>query len=213
MAMIRSSPFRPRLPSAPGATVIGIMGGSFDPPHAGHAHVIATARRAAGLDVVWVLVSPGNPLKTTQTPLITRLRAARSRLGGRRTLVSDIESTLGTRFTVDTLRRIRKLAPRARFVWIMGADNLAGFHRWKDWRSLARLAPILVVARPGAHPKAGLSRFARAFSAARLPQGSARLLAHRQPPCWVYVTAPLNPLASSQIRDQIVKVSLETRDS
>lgn len=198
--MIRASRSRPRLPSAPGATAIGIMGGSFDPPHAGHAHVIATARRAAGLDFIWVLVSPGNPLKTTQTPLNARLRAARSRLGGRRTLVSDIESKLGTRFTVDTLRRIRLAAPRARFVWIMGADNLAGFHRWKDWRNLARLAPILVIARPGAHPKAGLSRFARVFSDCRLPQTSARLLASARPPCWVYVTAPLNPLASSQIR-------------
>lgn len=198
--MIRASRSRPRLPSAPGATAIGIMGGSFDPPHAGHAHVIATARRAAGLDIIWVLVSPGNPLKTTQTPLNARLRATRSRLGGRRTLVSDIESKLGTRFTVDTLRRIRLAAPRARFVWIMGADNLAGFHRWKDWRNLARLAPILVIARPGAHPKAGLSRFARVFSDCRLPQTSARLLASARPPCWVYVTAPLNPLASSQIR-------------
>lgn len=180
--------------------MIGIMGGSFDPPHAGHAHVIATARRAAGLGQIWVLVSPGNPLKQTQTAPHERLRAARARLSGRSALVSDIESQLGTRFTIDTLKRLRALAPRAHFVWIMGADNLAGFHRWKDWRRLARLIPILVVARPGAHPKAGLSRFARQFADCRLPQRSARLLGRTRPPCWAYIAAPLNPLASSTIR-------------
>ncbi len=180
------------------------MGGSFDPPHSGHAHVIATARRAAGLDRVWVLVSPGNPLKKTQTALVDRLAAAQRRLGGRGVIASDIEGRLGTRYTIHLLRRLKRLAPRARFVWIMGGDNLRDFHRWKDWRSLARLAPIIVVARPGANPKAGLSRFARQFSACRLPQSAARTLARRAPPCWVYIAAPLDPASSTELRAQIL---------
>ena len=152
--MTRRLPARPRLPSHPGDLAIGIMGGSFDPAHSGHAHVIETAKRAAGLDRVWVLVSPGNPLKKTQTALVDRLAAARRRLGSRTTHVSDLESRLGTRYTIHTLRRLKRLAPKARFVWIMGADNLRDFHTWKNWREIAALVPIVVIARPGAMPKA-----------------------------------------------------------
>jgi len=147
--MSRRLSARPRLPSPPGDLAIGIMGGSFDPAHSGHAHVIETARRAAGLDRVWVLVSPGNPLKKTQTALVDRLAAATRRLGSRTTLVSDLEGRLGTRYTIHLLRRLKRLAPKARFVWIMGADNLRDFHRWKDWRRIARTMPIAVIARPG----------------------------------------------------------------
>ena len=151
--MTRRLPAHPRLPSPPGELVIGLMGGSFDPPHSGHAHVIETARRALGLDRVWVMVSPGNPLKKTQTALVDRLSAARRRLGGPRTIVSDIESVLGTRYTIHTLRCLKKLAPHARFVWIIGGDNLRDFHRWREWKQIARLAPIAVIARPGREPE------------------------------------------------------------
>lgn len=201
--MKRRLPAHPRLPSPPGDLVIGLMGGSFDPPHSGHAHVIETAQRALGLDRVWVLVSPGNPLKKTQTALVDRLGAARRRLGGPRIIVSDIESRLGTRYTIHLLRRLKKLAPRARFVWIIGGDNLRDFHRWRDWRSIARLAPIAVIARPGASPKAGLSRFARQFAQQRIPQSAARTLARRKPPAWVYISAPLDPVSSTELRAQM----------
>ena len=202
--MTRRRPARTRLPSLPADLAIGIMGGSFDPAHSGHAHVIETARRAAGLDRIWVLVSPGNPLKKTQTALTDRLAAARRRLGSRTTHVTEIESRLGTRYTIHTLRRLKRLAPNARFVWIMGADNLRDFHRWKDWRAIARLAPILVIARPSANPKAGLSRFARQFAAHRLPRSAARTLARTKPPSWVYITAPFDPVSSTELRAKML---------
>lgn len=201
--MTSSRPARLRLPSPPGDLVIGLMGGSFDPPHSGHVHVIATAKRAVGLDRVWVLVSPGNPLKRTQTALVDRLAAARRRLGGPRIAVSDIESRLGTRYTIDLILALKRQAPRARFVWIIGGDNLRDFHRWKEWREIAKLVPIVVIARPGASPKAGLSRFARQFGAQRMSQTAARTLAGREPPCWVYVTAPFDPVSSTGLRTQM----------
>lgn len=197
-----------RLPSLADGLAIGIFGGSFDPPHSGHAHVIETARRAAGLDRVWVLVSPGNPLKKTQTALVDRLAATRRRLGGPTTDVTEIESRLGTRYTIDMLRRLKRLAPHTRFVWIMGGDNLRDFHRWREWRAIARLAPIIVIARPGANPKAGLSRFARQFGAHRLPQSASRSLARAKPPAWVYITAPFDPVSSTDLRKQMALQAL-----
>lgn len=197
-------PHRPpshlRFPSPPGDLAIGIMGGSFDPAHSGHAHVIDTARRAANLDRVWVFVAAGNPLKRTQTAFVDRLAGAHNRLAGPRTVVTGLEAQLGLRYTIDLLRRLKRSAPQARFVWIMGADNLRDFHKWKSWREIAKLVPILVIARPGANPRAGLSRFARQFAANRVTQSEARTLASHKPPAWVYIAAPLDPISSSEIR-------------
>jgi nicotinate-nucleotide adenylyltransferase len=201
--MTKARPARLRLPSPPGDLVIGLMGGSFDPPHSGHAHVIATAKRAVGLDRVWVLVSPGNPLKRTQTAAADRLAAARRRLGGPGVAVSDIEARLGTRYTIDLIRTLKRRAPRARFVWIIGGDNLRDFHRWREWRAIARMVPIVVIARPGASPKAGLSRFARQFEAHRVKEEAARTLSHRKPPCWTYISAPFDPASSTELRTQM----------
>lgn len=199
----RRPPSHLRLPSPPGDLVIGIMGGSFDPPHSGHAHVIETARRAANLDRVWIFVAAGNPLKKTQTAFIDRFAATQRRLGGRRTSVTSLEHQLGLRYTIDLLRRLKRSAPHARFVWIMGADNLRDFHKWKSWQAIARLVPIIVIARPGANPKTGLSRFASQFRASRLPQSASRTLANRKAPAWVYIAAPLDPISSSEIRAQM----------
>lgn len=193
---------RVRLPSAANHRTIGLMGGSFDPAHSGHAHVIATALRVLQLDEVWVLVAAGNPLKKTQTPFADRLAGARQRLAGRRVRVTSLERDLKLTYTVDLLRRLNRLAPQARFVWIIGGDNLRDFHRWRKWQAIARLAPIAVIARPGASPRAGLSRFARQFSGARIPPADAATLARRKPPAWVYINAPLDAASSTAIRAQ-----------
>ena len=129
----------------------GLLGGSFNPAHRGHRAISLAAMRALGLDELWWLVSPGNPLKdgaSDMAPLAARLESARSM--ARRTAIqpSAIEARLGTRYTIDTLRKLKERYPKRRFVWVMGADNLAGFHRWRDWRGIARTLPIAVIARP-----------------------------------------------------------------
>ncbi|MXO70562.1 nicotinate-nucleotide adenylyltransferase [Altererythrobacter buctensis] len=129
----------------------GLLGGSFNPAHGGHRRVSLFAARALGLDEVWWLVSPGNPLKPKagMAPLAARVRSAQRQAKGARIRVTAIERQLGTVYTVDTLRALKRRFPRRRFVWLMGADNLAQFHRWKAWRQIAREMPIAVIARPG----------------------------------------------------------------
>lgn len=130
----------------------GILGGSFNPAHAGHRAISLAALQALGLDEVWWLVSPGNPLKdgvSDMAPIAARLASAEHMARGARILPTAIEARLGTRYTVDTLVRLVRLYPRRRFIWIMGADNLVQFHLWKDWRRIARTMPIAVIARPG----------------------------------------------------------------
>lgn len=131
--------------------MIGLLGGSFNPAHGGHRRISLFAKTALGLDEVWWLVSPGNPLKSRadMAPSGARFRAAMHMARRAPIRVTTIEADLGTVFTVDTLRAIVRRYPRRRFIWLMGADNLAQFHRWKDWRVIARLMPIAVIARPG----------------------------------------------------------------
>lgn len=138
-------------PLSAAAPLTGLFGGSFNPAHGGHRRVSLFAIGALGLDEMWWLVSPGNVLKPVagMAPLEARLASAMRQARGTRIRATAIERELGTRFTVDTLRAIRRRYPRRRFVWIMGADNLAQFHRWKDWRAIAREMPIAVIARPG----------------------------------------------------------------
>lgn len=130
---------------------IGLLGGSFNPAHGGHRRISLFALRALGLDEVWWLVSPGNPLKPAagMAPLAARVKSALHEARGAPIRVTAIERELGTRYTVDTLRVLLRRYPSRRFVWLMGADNLAQFHQWKDWRGIARALPIAVVARPG----------------------------------------------------------------
>ncbi|HCF24283.1 MULTISPECIES: nicotinate-nucleotide adenylyltransferase [unclassified Novosphingobium] len=130
---------------------IGLLGGSFNPAHGGHRRISLFARKALGLDAVWWLVSPGNPLKPKagMAPLAARLGSAIRAARGVPILPTQIERELGTRYTVDTLRKLQARYPRHRFVWLMGSDNLAQFNHWKDWRSIARAMPIAVIARPG----------------------------------------------------------------
>lgn len=130
---------------------IGLLGGSFNPAHGGHRRISRFALEALGLDEVWWLVSPGNPLKPAQgmAPLSARVASARKQARRAPIRVTAMERELGTRFTVDTLAKLRRRWPKHRFVWLMGADNLGQFHRWRDWRGLARAMPIAVIARPG----------------------------------------------------------------
>jgi nicotinate-nucleotide adenylyltransferase len=197
----RSGILRDGLGLAPGMAV-GLFGGSFNPAHDGHAHVAETALRRLGLDrVVW-LVSPQNPLKSADqtAPLADRMASARAVARGPDMIVSDFETRAGLVWTVDVLRAMKARHPGVRFVWLMGSDNLAGFHRWRGWTDVMRLMPMAVVARPGSLLESRSAPAARRFAAARVPSRSASLLADMAAPAWTYLRAPLNPRASSAIR-------------
>lgn len=135
-------------PVAPGLT-IGLLGGSFNPAHGGHLYASLLALKALKLDYVWWLVSPGNPLKSDPAPLAVRLDSAHAMARHPRIRVTELETRLGTRYTIDTVTALQRAFPQVRFVWLMGSDNLAQFHRWKGWRALARRLPIVVIRRPG----------------------------------------------------------------
>ena len=205
--MRRHSRRRPDLliatPPAAAGQRIGLMGGSFNPPHDGHLAVSRTALRRLKLDRVWWLVSPGNPLKATDAlpPLADRLAASRALTRGEpRILVSGLEADLGSAYTVDTVGFLVERFPATRFVWVMGADNLAGFHRWRRWREIAQRVPIAVVDRPGWHLAAMASPVARALERRRRPANQAPALPGLFPPAWVFLPTRLSPLSSSALR-------------
>lgn len=180
---------------------VGLLGGSFDPAHEGHAHVTREALKRLGLDRVWWLVTPGNPLKPNPpAPLAARMKRAREVMRDPRVTVTDLESRLGTRYTAETLQRLQALYPGVRFVWLMGADNLAQFHLWQQWDWIFRHVPIAVFARPGTRLEAKGARAAEEYARWRLPVHLARTLADRMPPAWVFLDMPMNPLSSSEIR-------------
>ena len=181
---------------------VGLYGGSFNPAHDGHAHVAGTALKRLGLDrVVW-LVSPQNPLKPGDgaVSLDRRIEDARRHAPGRAMIVKGVEARLGSRYTIDTVRALKSRFPGVRFVWIMGADNLASFHRWRGWTQIIREIPVAIVSRPGDALKSRLSPAARRFAWGRLPESAARTLVDRAPPAWIYLTAPLNPASSTALR-------------
>ena len=154
----------------------GLLGGSFNPAHGGHRRITLFALDALGLDEAWWLVSPGNPLKSQagMAPLKARLMSARQQARRARIVPTAIEQQLGTRYTVDTLARLVRRYPKRRFVWLMGSDNLAQLHRWKDWRRLARTMPIAVIARPGYDGKAMASPAMVWLRRYRVPAASIR---------------------------------------
>jgi nicotinate-nucleotide adenylyltransferase len=186
---------------APGQTV-GLYGGSFNPAHGGHAHVAETARRRLGLDRVIWLVSPQNPLKSgaETAGLAARMAGARRFAHGRAMIVSDAEARLGVRYTIDTLRLLKARFPRVRFVWIMGADSLADFHRWRGWTQILHEVPVAVVSRPWIALKARFSPTVQRFGRGRLPSRRSRRLPSSTPPCWVFLRAPLNFQSSTALR-------------
>ncbi|MDN5789193.1 nicotinate-nucleotide adenylyltransferase [Pseudorhodobacter sp.] len=188
-------------PIATKGMVIGLLGGSFDPAHAGHAHLTREAIKRFGLDRVWWLVSPGNPLKARQpAPMADRLARARLVMDDPRVAITDIEARLGTRYTAATLEALVALYPGVRFVWLMGADNLLQFDRWDRWQDIMRLVPIGVLARPGSRIAARLSKAAEIYWPARLPDHLASTIGRRAPPCWSFLDMPLMRDSSSAIR-------------
>jgi nicotinate-nucleotide adenylyltransferase len=198
--VVPTEPFR--LPPFQPGMRIGLFGGSFDPPHRGHREVSLAALRGLGLDQVWWLVSPQNPLKPNapSEDLPRRVAAARRLANHPRIKVTAIEATLGTSYTAETLRR---LVPRLRgveLVWMMGADNLATFHHWRDWQAIAAAMPLAVFNRPSLAYKALSSPAAKALARARRPARPAGKLLKNQSPAWVFLPAPHIPLSSTELR-------------
>ena len=192
----------PRLPPfAPGMRV-GLLGGSFNPPHGGHALITRLALRRLRLDRVWWLVTPGNPLKslTGLAALQARIEAARQLDVGAKVVISDIEAQIGSRFTYHTLLWLRRRAPCVHFVWIMGADNLIQFHRWRHWRAIADLMPIAVVDRPGSTLSALSSRAGAALSPWRTPERDAARFSTMKPPAFLFLHGQRSRLSSTALR-------------
>lgn len=201
----RRGALRDGLDLQPGMAV-GLFGGSFNPAHDGHAHVAETALRRLGLNRVIWLVSPQNPLKDAadSAPLAERMasaaHAARLAAHGPAMIVSDVETRIGTRWTIDTLRALVARHPGVRFVWLMGSDNLATFHRWRGWTDIMRLMPVAVIARPGSLLDSRTAPAAERFADARVASERAKLLPDLAAPAWTYLTAPLNHRSSTAIR-------------
>jgi len=181
---------------------VGLLGGSFDPPHAGHAHITRWALRSAGLDRVWWLVSPGNPLKTRgPADIDRRVDAARAMIRHPRVVVTDIERHMASRYTADTLAWLARRYPGVQFLWLMGADNLASFHRWDRWEWIIETTPMIVFARPGQQLAGGLSPAAQRYTHLRVKPGDVRSLGATVPRGWCLLTGPMSDMSSTEIRN------------
>jgi nicotinate-nucleotide adenylyltransferase len=182
---------------------IGLLGGSFNPPHAAHRAISLFALKRLKLDRVWWLVTPGNPLKDGAAlhDLAERMQAARDIAGDPRIDVTCLESVIGTRYTVDTINFLRRRASQLRFVWIMGADNLAQFHRWQNWQRIAMQVPIAVIDRPPQSFRALTAPAAQALARYRLPENEASRLAGLRAPAWVFLTGMKLNLSSTGLRN------------
>lgn len=181
---------------------IGLLGGSFNPAHEGHAHISQEALVRLGLDQVWWLVSPQNPLKSAaeMADMGARTSAASKMAQHPRFRVCNLETHLGTTFTADTLRALTKMAPDVRFVWLMGADNLIQLPKWRNWEDIMHSVPVAVFARPGYTSAAALSPAARKFERARLPEAAGRILPYCDAPAWILFHSSLHPQSASAIR-------------
>ena len=181
---------------------IGLFGGSFNPPHAGHRAASLLALRRLGLDKVWWLVSPGNPLKDNGAlpPVAERMAAAQAVAAHPRIAVTGFEAALGSPFTCDTVAYLKARCPGVHFVWLMGADSLAGFHLWKDWRTIAATFPMAVIDRPGSTLRAVQTRAAAALRPYRIDESDGFSLATARPPAFVFLHGKRSPLSSTQLR-------------
>lgn len=180
---------------------IGLLGGSFDPAHGGHVHITRQALVRFGLDRVWWLVSPGNPLKDRgPAPMADRLAQARLLMDHPRVAVTDLECSLGTRYTAQTIAALIGRYPGVEFTWLMGADNLAQFHRWQHWQTIMDSVRVGVIARPGERTGARVSPAARAYRGARLRGRQSHLLAGLPAPAWCFINVPMSDASSTAIR-------------
>lgn len=190
---------------------IGLFGGSFNPAHAGHMHVALCGLNRLGLDHIWWMVSPQNPLKPRQPSYESRVATVKALDLPHRMRVSHMERNFGTQYTIDTLTRAKARFPDTRFVFLMGADNFVELPKWKEWHQIMRTLPIAVIARPNksgqTHMRARLGTAARIYSANRLPEHAATSLAFQQAPAWCYLTPPLNTLSSTALRKSMAKAS------
>jgi len=186
---------------APGMR-IGLFGGSFNPPHEAHRAVSLLAMKKLRLDRLWWLVTPGNPLKDTRKlpPLDERITAATALADHPRIDVTGFEAVIGTKYSCDTIRWLLNEAPGVHFVWIMGADNLKDFHRWKNWRDIFLMLPIAVVDRGGQSLRAASGAAPISFARARIPESRAASLPGLPPPAWVYLHGVKSDLSSTRLR-------------
>lgn len=193
-----------RLPRASLGQRIALFGGSFNPPHKGHRHVALTGLARLAVNEVWWLVTPGNPLKAMDdlAPLEERVAATKRLADHPRMVVTAFEATIGTRYTADTIRYLKRRYPTVRFVWLMGADNLGSLHRWQKWQDIMRQVPVAVVDRPGASMTVLSSPAARTYAGARVPESQAAALPHMPPPAWTFLHVPLDPSSSTALRNR-----------
>ena len=185
---------------APG-TSVALFGGSFDPPHEGHHQLSLAALRALGLDAVWWLVSPQNPLKTHQPQdMAQRLDACRKLARHPKIFVSDEENRLGTQYAIDTVRQLKARHHGVHFVWLMGSDSLASLHRWKQWQELVQEIPLVIYPRPGTTLKALSSKAAQRFQAHRIDPAQAASFKNLSAPAWMILSGKHSDLSSSALR-------------
>ncbi|MBZ9654461.1 nicotinate-nucleotide adenylyltransferase [Phyllobacterium lublinensis] len=195
------------MPFALKGMTVGLFGGSFNPPHAGHALVAEIALRRLKLDQLWWIVTPGNPLKdvTQLAPLAERLSMCEALVHDPRIKVTAFEAAYAISYTADTLAMIKARNPGVHFVWIMGADNLADFHRWQRWQTIALTFPIAVIDRPGSTLAFLSSRMAKTFDHARIDETDAPKLARTKAPAWTFIHGPRSLLSSTAIRNGTAK--------
>jgi nicotinate-nucleotide adenylyltransferase len=180
---------------------IGLQGGSFDPPHAGHRQAALIALRRLGLDQVWWVVTPGNPLKAWRAgSLAERMHKAAAVAAHPKIVVTGVEAEFGTRYTADFIARLKARSPCTRFVWLMGSDNLLQFHRWERWREIATMAPIAVINRPGSLAAPLTAVAAQTLARFRLDGGDALRLASAAPPAWLFLVGPRTSASSTALR-------------
>jgi nicotinate-nucleotide adenylyltransferase len=184
---------------------IGLLGGSFNPAHRAHRHISLAAMRALGLDEVWWLVSPGNPLKEGSKDMasfVTRFASAERAARGARILVSDLERRQGTRYTIDTVRLLKRRHPEHHLIWLLGSDTLPNFHKWREWRGLAREVPIAVIPRPGYDSDALAARAMGWLRRFVHPSGQARNWTEWSAPAIIFLRLPPDPTSATAIRAQ-----------
>jgi nicotinate-nucleotide adenylyltransferase len=191
-----------KMPHTESGMAIGLFGGSFNPPHAGHVLLAQIALKRLELDQIWWIVTPGNPLKDLRelAPLSERITACEAITTDPRIKVTAFEAAHEVRYTADTLEIVKARNADVDFVWLMGADNLKNFHKWQRWQEIANTYPIAVIDRPGSTLAFLSSKFAKSFENARIDEEDAQTLARCKAPAWTFIHGPRSPLSSSAIR-------------